>query len=310
MSGTSAILAVHYYRLGDNVRASFFVDHVIQMSSIALDDDSDEILYGRAGYLLSLLFLARRLPATMLQPSFEETLLEVLGEMIESGRELGGDNCPLFYKWHDKSYLGSAHGLTGILQVLLMCGTRCGPFNSEIQKSIDRVVSLIADYDGKLPSSLESKNFKYCQWCHGAPGGVFLLCEAANHFEDKKVRYLAVSKQAAEDVWRRGILQKGPGLCHGVSGNAFVFLTLYRQTKEVKYLNRVYRFLEAYATQSIQSKMRTPDAYAVFRPIYPAHFSHFVFRPFSLYEGMGGIVTLASNLLYPDQSGFPAFELL
>lgn len=34
-------------------------------------------------------------------------------------------------------------------------------------------------------------------------------------------RYLAWAEDAADVVWARGLLRKGNGLCHGVSGNAY-----------------------------------------------------------------------------------------
>lgn len=33
---------------------------------------------------------------------------------------------PLFYEWHDKAYIGSAHGFAGILYMLLQV---CNTFN-------------------------------------------------------------------------------------------------------------------------------------------------------------------------------------
>lgn len=38
--------------------------------------------------------------------------------MIESGERLDGQFA-LNYQWHDKSYVGAAHGLAGILFVLM-----------------------------------------------------------------------------------------------------------------------------------------------------------------------------------------------
>lgn len=36
--------------------------------------------------------------------------------------------------------------------------------------------------------------------------------------------------RAGELVWQRGLLKKGPGLCHGVSGNAYALARLYKTT--------------------------------------------------------------------------------
>merc|ERR1712154_165110 len=39
-------------------------------------------------------------------------------------------------------------------------------------------------------------------------------------------------------VWQRGLLKnKGLGLCHGISGNGYVFLRMYQAYDDEKYLN-------------------------------------------------------------------------
>jgi len=47
-------------------------------------------------------------------------------------------------------------------------------------------------------------------------------------FLDEK--YLNAAVRFAEVVWRRGLLTKGYGLCHGVSGNSYTFMTLFQLT--------------------------------------------------------------------------------
>lgn len=51
-------------------------------------------------------------------------------------------------------------------------------------------------------------------------------------------QYLGDALQCGEVVWHYGLLKKGYGLCHGVAGNAYTFLALYRQTQEAKHLYR------------------------------------------------------------------------
>lgn len=43
--------------------------------------------------------------------------------------------------------------------------------------------------------------------------------------------YLPAALRAGELVWARGLLKKGPGLCHGVSGNAYALMRLYKATQ-------------------------------------------------------------------------------
>lgn len=49
--------------------------------------------------------------------------MQVVDEILESGKKLAesrNSSEPLLFEWHDKEYLGAAHGYCGILNVLLM----------------------------------------------------------------------------------------------------------------------------------------------------------------------------------------------
>ena len=54
--------------------------------------------------------------------------------------------------------------------------------------------------------------------------------------------YINIALECGELVWRRGLLVKGKGLCHGVSGNAYLFLWLFRVTSDQKHLWRAVQF--------------------------------------------------------------------
>ena len=48
---------------------------------------------------------------------------QVCDAILVSGRRLAREEqapCPLMFEWHDKKYLGAAHGLAGILHTLLL----------------------------------------------------------------------------------------------------------------------------------------------------------------------------------------------
>lgn len=49
-------------------------------------------------------------------------------------------------------------------------------------------------------------------------------------------KYLEAMKECAKVLWKRGLLRKGYGICHGVAGNAYGFLTAYQLTGEQKYI--------------------------------------------------------------------------
>ena len=76
-----------------------------------------ELLTGHCGYLYGLLIVRAHIPS-LVQDDIIAEVASVILDMGERQRE-AKYNCPLMYTWHSKHYLGAAHGLTGILTVLL-----------------------------------------------------------------------------------------------------------------------------------------------------------------------------------------------
>ncbi len=152
-----------------------------------------------------------------------------------------------------------------------------------VQEHIKRAVEPCVDYlltmcfpSGNLPSSLESGDRdRLVQWCHGAPGLVHLLAQAykvgcwcgdatilllacAHHQVYQKKSYLETALRCGEVVWERGLLVKGYSLCHGVAGNGYTFLQLYRLTGDRTHLNRAARFAE-WCLSADHRQCNTPD---------------------------------------------------
>lgn len=122
-------------------------------------------------------------------------------------------------------------------------------------------------------------------WCHGAPGLIHLLAKACRIFKDK--RYLEACRKAADLLWEKGLLRKGSGICHGIAGNGYAFLVLFRLTKEDKYLHRAVKFVEFLDSAEFKNDARTPD------------------RPHSLYEGNAGTVCYLLDVLRIENASFP-----
>ena len=109
------------------------------MKNIALSHSQpDEYLYGRAGYLYTLLFLRREINPQIIEDQLVTEVRnishssqtdqhpvryrKVFQTMIQSGERYArqrGSSSPLLYQWYDTEYLGAAHGLTGIVYLLL-----------------------------------------------------------------------------------------------------------------------------------------------------------------------------------------------
>ncbi|XP_072942829.1 lanC-like protein 3 [Epargyreus clarus] len=252
---------------------------------------ADELFVGRAGYIAAALWMHRELGTPVLS---KEELYKICDVIVESGRERNTDvplNLPLMYHYYKTYYLGAAHGTSFILQMLITVPNYL-EYNpraaKEIRDSIE-ILTLLQKSDGNFPSCLEevrAQEHKLVHWCHGAPGIVYLLAKAAMVFPNDE-RFMQACENAADAVWEKGLLYKGPGICHGVAGNAYVFLLLYRLTKNPKYLHRAKCFANFMTTEKFINDARLPD------------------NPMSLYEGYAGTTCFLSDLLWPEAAEFP-----
>ncbi|RZF38543.1 hypothetical protein LSTR_LSTR006138 [Laodelphax striatellus] len=252
-------------------------------------DIPDEILYGRAGYLYALLFVKKYTNLNV-----EDSIIrKVISAILDSGKKLAdknGSGVPLEFEWHDKNYLGGAHGIAGILYLLLLAKHYLT--EDELlwlgKPSINYLLSFQYP-SGNFPSSIGSKSSdRLVQWCHGAPGVVQLMSKAYEVFGDEK--YLQSALKCGEVVWQRGLLWKGYSLCHGVAGNGYTFIQLYQLTRDKKHLHRAIKFGE-WCTTWPQNQFYPPD------------------RGYSLFEGIAGIAYFLADLITPDTAAFPAYSL-
>mmetsp|Transcript_3378 Transcript_3378/g.8532 ORF Transcript_3378/g.8532 Transcript_3378/m.8532 type:complete len:201 (+) Transcript_3378:642-1244(+) len=96
------------------------VEAYVSLQADAVSCQEDEILYGRAGWLLGACMLNHHLGRGTVP---EDITLPVLRALLASGRSLAArmpsGSPPLFFTWHNRPYLGAAHGLMGICYVLL-----------------------------------------------------------------------------------------------------------------------------------------------------------------------------------------------
>ena len=142
---------------------------------------------------------------------------------------------------------------------------------------------------GNFPAVLGEEEAPLIHFCHGAPGFCLLFCKAHQAFPREAV-FLEEALRQGELVWRYGLLKKGPGLCHGVAGNAYCFLAVHRalhasgvagedaraagdgdlrpERRADVWLERAHAF--GRCALAWEKEMRVPD------------------RPFSLCEGIAG----------------------
>ncbi|GIY03193.1 lanC-like protein 2 [Caerostris darwini] len=294
--GPLAIASVLFHRKGlpkESTDLARRMENLEREVCSPYSDCPDELLYGRAGFLFALLFLQKYLPD---EDEFREnTIKEVVSSILTGGQKMAKKfknthKIPLYYEWHDKAYVGTAHGFAGILYMLLQAKKYL------TQEDLDTLIKPTIDFlltqqfpSGNFPSSLDNPSDRLVHWCHGAPGLIHLLLLAHETFPEKS-EYLSAARRCSDIIWKRGLLKKGYGICHGVSGNGYAQLRLFQVTREEKYLYRAVKFAE-WCFDYGKHGCRTPD------------------RPLSLFEGFAGTIYYLLDLLDPLHSAFPAFQL-
>ncbi|XP_076758502.1 glutathione S-transferase LANCL1 isoform X1 [Xylocopa sonorina] len=290
--GPLSLSAVVFHSQGFQDEAQNMILKIKSLSPIVLNEDSDlpdELLYGRAGYLFSLLFLNSNISPA---PIEDKLIRQVVALIIKSGYLYSASRkykTTLMYEWHGTEYIGGAHGLAGILYMLLQAGQYLT--QAQLERDIKPALEFLQNIrypSGNFPSSIGSHTDKLVHWCHGAPGMTKLFCLAYKIYQDEN--YLKTALKCGEVIWSRGLLKKGYGICHGVAGNAYTFLCLFQQTKDIKYLYRACKFAEwcmDYGTHQI----RSPD------------------RPFSLFEGLAGTIYFLIEMQQPLSAKFPGYTI-
>ncbi|XP_014881899.1 glutathione S-transferase LANCL1 [Poecilia latipinna] len=293
-TGPLAVAAVVYSRLQRAQEAEDCISRLLRYQQAVLNRSGglpDELLYGRVGFLSSLVFLNQqlgpdRVPLHCIQQVSEAVL--VSGQQLSRKLRLQNQS-PLMYEWYQEQYVGAAHGLAGIYYFLLQPGfvSTEEQVLQLVQPSVEHVCRLRFP-SGNYPPCIGDDRDQLVHWCHGAPGVVYMLLQAYKVLGNP--RYLEEALQCGEVVWRWGLLKKGYGLCHGAAGNAYTFLGLYRLTQDPKHLYRACMFAD-WCMNYGHHGCRTPDT------------------PFSLFEGMAGTIYFLADILQPMKARFPAFEV-
>ncbi|KAK7792925.1 hypothetical protein R5R35_008002 [Gryllus longicercus] len=300
-SGVYAVAAVIYNAVGDTQNADKYLSRYIEVTADYKQHQgsgADEFFVGRAGYLSGALWLDRQLG----EGAYPQSVMkDMCDSMVLSGREYAyrhNSPCPLMYVYGEREYLGAAHGLSGILQMILSVPEslhRDPKIEHDVRASVDYVLSLQTPAGNFPPMAGDSQRRgaadpdDLVQWCHGAAGIVYLMAKAYLQWRDEK--YLQSCFKCGEIIWNNGLLKKGPGLCHGVSGNGYVMLLLFRLTRDRKFLHRAQEMARFMFTRKFDKEARVPD------------------NPFSLFEGWAGAACFLADLTRASEAAFPFFDI-
>ncbi|KAI4901247.1 hypothetical protein NFI96_031677 [Prochilodus magdalenae] len=255
----------------------------------------NELLYGRMGYLYSLIFINQQFQHEKIPLQY---IQQVCDAVLASGQHLSQrmrieDQSPLMYEWYQEQYVGAAHGLSGIYYYLMQPGfvSDQGRLLALVKPSVDLVCRLKFP-SGNYPPCVGDERDLLVHWCHGSPGVIYMLLQAYKVFGVQQ--YLEDAIRCGELVWQRGLLKKGYGLCHGAAGNAYCFLSLYKLTHDPRHLYRACMFAD-WCMNYGKHGCRTPDT------------------PFSLFEGTA-VITLQHHsvtmcILTPAHGWKPSGEV-
>ena len=114
-------------------------------------------------------------------------------------------------------------------------------------------------------------------------------------------RFYDAALDCGEVLWHRGLIIKGNGLCHGITGNMYPLMTLAKETGDAKWQIRAHLFAQLSFNQDVMNIVaKTPDRQRKV-PGKPD-------SPFSLMEGIGGDLVAYIDLMLGDPA-FPGYEV-
>ncbi|KAL7143951.1 hypothetical protein ABFS83_08G225900 [Erythranthe nasuta] len=301
--GVYALGAITANYCGDQTKRDFYLDRFLEMAKErALPVGPEEggfgmsydLLYGRAGFLWAASFLNKHFGDQEIIPN--DILTPVVEAVLAGGRAGASVNtaCPLMYRWHGTPYWGAAHGLAGILHVLLHFPLR-GDHVEDVKATLRYMMSKRDPQSGNYPVSEGHTRDELVQWSHGAGGLAITLCKASQVFpNDREFRDAAI--EAGEVVWKSGLVKK-VGLADGTAGNAYALLSLLRLTGERVYEERAESFA-SYLYHSARKIMAGGEYSGASEDL-----------DYSLFQGFAGSACLFFDLLKPENSRFPGYEI-
>ena len=314
---------------------------LINLKEMSEDEHSEvELLYGTSGYLYSLLFLKKYLLSLKnnniadknQDKLLNDTIIEIFNLLLNNGiksmNQYKWNKCLLF-PFHisgnrpPKFYLGAAHGLIGSLYILL-CTIKFFPelikhqitinknkisISDIILKSLKYIQSLQIKSTGNFPSDVEGNDSgDKVHFCHGCIGAIYLFLLAEEFFPNNGFKDTAFLSN--HSLWERGLLYKGNGVCHGMSGVIFALIKLFKYSNNDLYLKEAIGICYGTFDPEIQSLVKEyVDPQRKCKGIPDT--------PYSLMEGEGGCLVmyydLMSILLKKNNSDFtgifPGYEI-
>ena len=226
-------------------------DRLLQRVRENRDNEFEELLWGSPGTML----IAHAMHGWTGEQRWADAWRES-AEALMGRRDEDGIWTQQLYGTPDR-LLGPAHGLVGIVHALLQVESG---WSESLPREAAEVLAheaIVEDGLATWPAGaggpLAPASGIRLQWCHGAPG---MVATAAPYLDEELL--LA----GAELTWRAGAHreEKGPGLCHGTSGNGYALLKTFERTGDELWLDRARRF----AVHALAQAEAAPGRYSLF----------------------------------------------
>ena len=231
LTGEAGILLVAWRLVPDDELADVLLARV----RANVDNPAEEVMWGSPGTLIAAKAMLDWTGDERWRDAWSESAEALLARRDEDGL------------WTQRLYgqevrsLTPPHGLVGNVQALLPLLDR--DRSAKLRRASARVLARTAAIEDGLanwpprdrPELPGPDGQIRVQWCAGAPG---IVVGAAEYLDEE----LLVA--GAELGWRTGPpnLEKGPGICHGTSGNGYAFLKTLKRTGDEQWLDRARRF--------------------------------------------------------------------
>jgi len=153
----------------------------------------------------------------------------------------------------------------------------------------------------------ESPERTYQNFAEGAGGGVFLYLKAREKLGDPEGVYLREAIRCGEEIWARGLVRNGIGLCCGLTGNVYALFALAAALKGAArdlWLTRARSFaaFTANCEEELPRPMRIPALRFARTEIDNFRETN------SLMEGLSGVVLMLTDMEDPLKARYPLLQ--
>jgi hypothetical protein len=289
--GEVGILLIQWRLTGSRESA----DRLYRAITSNIANPTNEALWGAPGTMVGALHML----GWTGEARWRELYLENVEQLWRTWLPSEDAHCHLWTQdlyGHIEQLLGAGHGFAGNAYALLR-GAALLPMDRRealYDRSVEslRATAILADDGANWPPVAAASGAGHTkillQWCHGAPGIVTGLAD----FPVKRSADMdEMLVKAGRAIWQAGPLAKGPGVCHGTSGNGYAFLKLYQRTGDPGWLARARSFAMHAIAQSEQAQQ--------------AHGR----RRYSLWTGDPGLAVYLWHCL-TGSGGMPALDIV